>query len=70
VNPYAQNYPTLPPNPGKHIVSQVMEPALVTGYGAYRNYPGLTAYSPAGPSGAPVPYTITKSSYFNYPVGQ
>ena len=70
-NPYQQNYPMMPPPPqGKYIVSQILEPALYTGYGQYRSHPGLTGYAPSGPSGRAAPYTFSTSSYFNYPVGQ
>ena len=69
-HPYPQNYPIVPPMvPGKHIVSHVMEPALVSGYGIYQNFPGLTSYSPSGAGGGVKPYSTSTSSYFNYPTG-
>ncbi len=71
IRPYTSNYPMVAPlPPAKHIVTQVMEPALMTGYGVYRSHPGLTAYSPSGAGGGARPYTFSTSSYFNYPTGQ
>ncbi len=69
-NPYTPNYPYLPPTaPAMDISTQIMTPALMTGWGNYRMTPGLPPYSSASVGGTYSPYSFGTSSYFNYPPG-
>jgi hypothetical protein len=69
-NAYGPNYPMVPPmKPAMDISTQIMAPAIMSGYGSYQSTPGLPPYSSSRAGGSYSPYNFSTSSYFNYPSG-
>ena len=69
-NSYGAPYPIMPPmKPALDISTQIMAPAIMSGYGSYQSTPGLPPYSSSRAGGSYSPYNFSTSSYFNYPPG-